>query len=151
MCRQLQTRRPMTSALDRMSQVSAEDRDWCTRQTVEAAREDVSSKEVLCVCTCSTTADTDSHGSTIAHMGVVGLTEQGDDAGALLWHTQQHKAQAQHCSSPHIIRDITDGKVQQLLDGSIVCCATVRHANHKHASIPAQKVNITAMVMSARH
>jgi len=86
--------------------------------------------------TCSTAADAHSHGSPVAHMGIVGLTEQGNNARALLRHPQQYKAQAQDCCPPHIIRDITHSKVQQLLDCSIVCCATVGHPNDKHASIP---------------
>ncbi|KAA6422990.1 MAG: hypothetical protein FRX49_06978 [Trebouxia sp. A1-2] len=73
----------------------------------------------------SLTSDADSHGSSIAHMGIVGLTEQGHNARALLRHPQQNKAQAQDRRPPHVIRDVTHSKVQQLLDCGIVCRAAV--------------------------
>ena len=74
-------------------------------------------------------------GHAIADVGVVGLGQEEDNAGALLGDAQQQETQVEHSRPPHVIRHVAHGKVQQLLDGPVVCRAPVRHPDHKHAAI----------------
>jgi hypothetical protein len=53
-------------------------------------------------------------------MRVEGLRQQRYNAGALLRHIHQHKAQAHDGAAPHVVAHIADSKVQQPLDGSVV-------------------------------
>ena len=76
-------------------------------------------------------------GRAVADVGVVGLRQQGDDGRALVRHAQQQEAEVEHGGAAHVVADVADGVVQQLLQHAVVGGAPVRHADHKHAAIPA--------------
>jgi len=66
---------------------------------------------------------------------VEALCQQGHDAGALLGRVHEHKTQAQHSGTAHVVAHIAHSKVQQLLDGAVIGGATIGHAQHVHGTV----------------
>lgn len=83
-------------------------------------------------CTCQPNG----HGCTIAHVRVEALRQQSHNLGALLRSLHQHKAQAQHSSTAHVIADIADSKVQQPLHSGVVGGAPAALSKTQHPVRP---------------
>ena len=74
---------------------------------------------------------------TVSDVRVVGLGQQGHDAGALLGDAHQQEAQVEDRCPADVIGDIADGKVEQPLDRCIVGGAAVGHSDGKYTPVPA--------------
>ena len=77
---------------------------------------------------------------TVSDVRVVGLGQQGDDAGALLGDAHEQEAQVEHRGPAHVVGHVADRKVEQPLDRRIVGGAAVGHANGKDAPVPAPEI-----------
>mmetsp|Transcript_21639 Transcript_21639/g.51697 ORF Transcript_21639/g.51697 Transcript_21639/m.51697 type:complete len:609 (-) Transcript_21639:893-2719(-) len=84
--------------------------------------------------------DRNGHGRAVAHVRVVRLGEEADDGRALVRRRREHKAEAHDRRAAHVVADVADGKVKELLDGRVVGCPRVGHADHKHPPVAQDRV-----------
>ncbi len=64
-----------------------------------------------------------SHRGSISNMGVVALSKQRHDSGALLGNRCEHEAKACNGGPTHVVRHVADCHVQQPSDCAVVACA----------------------------
>ena len=87
--------------------------------------------------TCTSTSDADSHASSVTQVWVVRLSEEADNARALIRASEQDKAQVENCCATHAVVHIAHRKVQKLLDAAVVVRTSVRQADRKHTAVTA--------------
>merc|ERR1712002_568840 len=83
--------------------------------------------------TSTSTGNTQGHGSSISHMGIVALTEKLNNTRAVVWLLEQQESKAHDSCSSNIIIHIRDRNVQQLSNCRVVPSPTVSHGNGVHA------------------
>merc|ERR1712000_386539 len=88
------------------------------------------------------TRDTQSHGSSVPDMRVVGLGKKFDHSGHAVVFPEEDETQAQDSDTSHIVADITDSDVQQFPYSFVAACSDVRHGDGQDTTISHGRIGV---------